>query len=240
MKAAISQPRYIPALNYLQRIAFSDVFVVFDIVQRQARAWENRNKLLLPISKWLTIPIKSSSRSLIQDTEIEGSEWLKNHINQIIYYYKSAPYFDQELLDIYFSSFIGDRHLDTISFSKSTISAITCLFDALNIPYNFKFASQFSKENVLLAKGPEKLRLICEQLGADFYISGENGRNYGVIECFSQSKCKVLFHCSTQEEYRQFNNSGEYVPYMGFFDALFNNGKEWFRNIIMSEPNFSN
>ena len=240
MKIVISQPRYIPALSYLQRIAFSDVFVVFDIVQRQPRAWENRNKLLLPISKWLTIPIKSSSRSLIQDTEIEGSSWLKNHMNQIIYSYKGAPYFDQKFLDIYFSSFISRSHLKTINFSQSTISAIIALFDALNIPYNFKFASQFSKKNVLLAKGPEKLRLICEQLGADSYISGENGRHYGVIECFSKSKCRVLFHSSVQEKYIQFNNSGEYIPHMGFFDALFNNGKEWFRNIIMSEPNFSN
>jgi WbqC-like protein len=237
MKVTISQPRYLPAMNYLQRIAFSDVFVVYDIVQRQARAWENRNKLLMPTPKWLTIPIKSSSRALIQDTKIDGSEWLDDHKSQIIFNYQHAPYFDKELLDVYYLSFGICNDLEVMSFSEFAISAITRLFDMLSIPHNFRFASEFSEENVLLAKGVDKLRLICEQLGAGVYISGVNGKDYGVVESFHRSDCVALFHCEKPQQYMQFNSPEEYVPYMGFFDALFNNGREWFRNSIMTSPN---
>ena len=63
--AVISQPRYLPALNYLQRLYFADIFVIFDVVQREVRGFENRNKLLLPKPKWLTIPVSSSGREKI-------------------------------------------------------------------------------------------------------------------------------------------------------------------------------
>lgn len=237
MKVTISQPRYLPALNYLQRICFSDVFVVFDIVQRQSRAWENRNKLLLPSPKWLTIPIKSSSRAAIQECEIEKSDWLESHKAQIITGYKHAPFFDEELLDIYYSSYDISINPEAMHFSRATISALVHLFDALSLPHNFRFASELSDEDIHLARGPEKLRLLCEQLGADFYISGENGREYGVIDCFSNSKCAVLFHCYEPRHYVQSNSPPAFVPYMGFFDALFNNGREWFREAVMANPN---
>jgi hypothetical protein len=57
MKIVISQPRYLPTLNYLIRLYFSDCFVLLDNVQRQARGYENRNKLLMPSAKWLSISI---------------------------------------------------------------------------------------------------------------------------------------------------------------------------------------
>ena len=64
MKIAISQPRYLPALNYLQRIVVSDKFVLLDDVQHQSRAFEHRNKVRdAKKSRWLSIPIDRSATS---------------------------------------------------------------------------------------------------------------------------------------------------------------------------------
>lgn len=232
----ISQPRYLPALNYVQRICFSDVFVVFDIVQRQSRAFENRNKLLLPDPKWLSIPIHSSSRALISDAVIEGEDWISSHKAQIVGGYRYAPYFDDALLDLYFSAFLADNFEQSANFPVATLRALVLVLDELGLPHNFRFAHELCDEAIAAAQGPAKLRRICEKLGASTYISGENGRSYGVAECFSDSKCKVRFHTYEPVPYVQHNHAAEFVPYMGFFDALFNCGRGWFRDNVMMPP----
>jgi hypothetical protein len=232
----ISQPRYLPALNYLQRICFSDVFVVFDIVQRQSRAFENRNKLLLPDARWLTIPIQSSSRALISETGIDGEAWVSTHKAQIVGGYRRAPHFDEALLDLYFSAFLANSFECSSSFSAATIRALVLLLDELKLPHNFRFARELCDETIAAAEGPAKLRRICEKLNASTYISGENGRSYGVVECFADSACKVRFHLFEPAPYAQHNHISGFIPYMGFFDALFNCGRDWFRDAVMKPP----
>ena len=80
MKVVISQPRYLPALNYLQRLKHADVFVFLDNVQIQTRGWENRNKILINgKEKWLTIPVSSSKREVVFKAKIAGKDWLWKH-----------------------------------------------------------------------------------------------------------------------------------------------------------------
>lgn len=231
MMVTISQPRYLPALNYLQRICFSDVFVIFDTVQRQGRAFENRNKLLLPEPRWLTIPIASSSRALIRDTEIDGKDWIQQHKGQIIAHYKDAPCFDADFLEQYYHVFTEES-----SFPIAATNGLKIILEAMELPHNFTMASGFGQDDIDAAQGPMKLRRICEHLDADTYVSGENGRSYGVSECFAVSRCTAQYHCNDNIEYAQKGNSGNFVPYMGFFDALFNTGRTWFRDALLAPP----
>ncbi len=232
----ISQPRYLPALNYMQRICFSDTFVVFDIVQRQSRAFENRNKLLLPDPRWLSIPIQSSSRALILDTVIDGQSWVSTHKAQIVAAYRRAQYFDEAILDLYFSAFQSDCFEHSARFPVATTRALVLILDELKLPHNFRYASELCDQAIAGAQGPQKLRQICEKLGASIYLSGENGRSYGVAECFSDSACEVRFHVYDPVPYAQHNGVKEFVPYMGFFDALFNCGRAWFMGEVMRPP----
>lgn len=232
----ISQPRYLPALNYMQRICFSDTFVVFDVVQRQSRAFENRNKLLLPEPKWLSIPIQSSSRALLLDTIIDGQSWVTTHKAQIFAAYRCAPYFDDAILDLYFSAYQSECFEHSARFALATTRAVALILDELDLPYNFRFASEMCNKEIAMAQGPQKLRQICEELGASIYLSGENGRSYGVGECFFGSECEVRFHSYNPTPYAQHNGGKKFVPFMGFFDALFNCGRAWFMDEIMKPP----
>ena len=232
----ISQPRYLPTVNYLQRICYSDIFVVLDIVQRQSRGFENRNRLLLPEPRWLTIPIKSSSRGIIVDALIDGEDWVILHKTQITSAYCRAPYFDEYLLNLYFSGFQLKDFVQSDVFSLASVRALTLVLDELELPYNFIFASDIFDHAVSSAQGPDKLLRICEQLNASTYLSGENGRNYGVMESFTNSLCRALFHINEQTPYVQHNQDSGFVPHMGFFDALFNCGRDWFRDALMKTP----
>lgn len=232
MKVIISQPRYLPALNYLQRLYFADQFVILDIVQRQARGWENRNKLLLPEPTWLTIPVSSPSRALIMDSKICGQQWITAHKDKIIQHYKNAPFFDDELLD---QVYVLDETLT--GYTDILLMLIRNACRLLSFEPRIVRASNLLCFEDCAVKGVKILRRICERIGADYYISGPNGREYGVIGEFSGSGVHLLFHDFTHPIYPQRNPP--FVPYMGFLDALFFCGIDWLNQLVRTTPEFS-
>ncbi|RKY28908.1 MAG: hypothetical protein DRP79_01720 [Planctomycetota bacterium] len=77
MNMMTSQPRYMPALNYIQRISLCDVMVYPDNVRYTPRDRENRNKIKTARSwAWLSVPVVHISRDqLIKDTRIDDEEF---------------------------------------------------------------------------------------------------------------------------------------------------------------------
>ena len=77
------QPVYLPWLGLFHKIALSDIFCVFDIVQYQRKDFNNRNKINTPREPiWLTVPVKSSGRldTVISNIEIINNGWQKKTI----------------------------------------------------------------------------------------------------------------------------------------------------------------
>ena len=229
MKVVISQPRYLPALNYLQRLFFSDNFVVLDVVQRQARGWENRNKLLIPSPSWLTVPVSSSSRALIKDSFLDGTDWIDEHKKKISFHYRAAPYFDPKLLDqIYILSDESNQYTDIL------VAMLRNACRLLSFEPKLVFASDLLKPEEFAGGGVEILRRLSERVGAKTYVSGPNGRAYGVIQAFAGSEIGVRFHEFQHPIYDQL--SKPFTPYMGYLDALFCCGVEWLSDFVRTKP----
>lgn len=232
MNTIISQPRYIPALNYIARLCYTNLFVVFDTVQRQPREPHNRNRLLCNGEpKWVTIPINASSRAMIDEMKVAGTEWIQQHKDTIRNYYLYAPYFDIILLNEYYEGVedvLFENDYDFTAAMLQTFKNIGRLFDFE--PKTVR-ASAINDEEIDRHFGPDKLMAICKKVGADLYISGPVGREYGVFEAFEGSGVDVLIHEYTHPSYPQINTP-EFVPYMGFFDALFNVGKDKLAELI--------
>jgi hypothetical protein len=233
MKIAISQPRYLPALVYLNRLARCDKFVLLDTVQRQSRGWENRNKLLCgDHPKWLTIPIASSSRSLIYDAKVSNFEWVEQHKATIKDYYSNAPYFEPSYVDQYFKGVIPTLEEKRFSFTEVIIKTLLNLSDILDLGVNLVKASELDKDRNNWTKGPSELLRIAKKINADHYISGPNGKEYGVKEIFEGENIMVGFHYFSHPEYDQ--NLEKFIPNLGFFDSLFFAGLEstrkWIKN----------
>lgn len=229
MRIVISQPRYLPALNYIQRMAFADKFVILDVVQRQARGWENRNKLLLPNPTWLTIPVASSSRALIMDSMIDGKDWVVEHKRKIQQNYEKAPFFSKRLLDDLYTLNNGSNNYATI-----LVSLLENIYPLLSLRPNLVLASSLLHPPEYAEGGVSILRKISERICADCYVSGPNGKEYGVQEEFERTAIEVLFHEFKHPVYEQ--NSETFIPYMGFFDALFYSGVDWLTNFVKTAP----
>ena len=98
------------------------------------------------------------------------------------------------------------------------------------------FASDIANDKVKNTYGVDKLLSINQALGSSMYISGANGRKYGVNECFINSGIDLKFHEFKPVKYPQLHTTC-FIPNLSFFDTLFNKGLEWTEKQIKTELN---
>lgn len=225
MKLVVSQPRYLPVINYLQRIHAADVFVLLDDVQRQRRGFENRNKILLNgCTSWITVPIASSSREKIFSTQVDGLDWVDMHANKIINAYKKHLFFNLSIVDACYTGMttsgvffvdIIERHLLNI-----------CKLFSLDVHFLRSSSLNVNHETT----GAQHIFDIAKALGATTYISGVNGISYGVDNVFGDN-ISVLYNVYVPQSYPQ-PNQDNFIPWLCFFDTLFSIGLERTRDLI--------
>jgi len=172
-KIAILQSNYIPWKGYFDLINSVDEFVLYDDMQYTRRDWRNRNKIKTPQGlKWLTIPIDVKGRYFqkINETLVSDISWSNQHWQHIRQVYSKTPYFDDysEMLEaLYMDS--DEKHLSQINFK---------FIEAINGILGIKTKLSWSSEYDLEEGQTEKLLGICQQAGADVYLSGPAARGY--------------------------------------------------------------
>lgn len=216
----ISQPRYIPACNYIKRMSMSDVFVYLDCVQYTKRDFENRNRILTPTGPmWLTVPVvHRSSDQKISETRIDDSaDWRKSHLSSIFHAYKKCPRFDSlytELEKIYIQKY---EYLIDLNSALADFFISRCAVRRPDIRLSTQILGPGPHP-----KGQELLAVICEKVGATRYISGPNGRDYIEAGYFEAKGIGLHFHDYRCAPYPQANFRGEFQQYMGVIDLLMN------------------
>jgi hypothetical protein len=215
----ISQPRYLPACNYIHRMVLSDIFVYLDNVKYSPRDWENRNKIKLNNGKasWLSVPVfHEHSNQLIKDTKINNeTNWAHKHLNTLLYNYAKAKYFDRYI------DFFKDIYSRTWEYlTDLNICIIDYIIKQLGLSCRFIRASEMDVNG----KGQNLLIDICSKVGGDIYLSGPMGSNYIDNKTFETNEIKLVFHDYVHPVYPQIY--GEFLPWMTFADLLFNCGDE--------------
>jgi len=210
------QPSYLPWLGLFHKIALSDMFCYFDIVQYQRKDFNNRNKINTangPI--WLSVPVNSSNRFLtkINDIHILDNNWRENHLKSILLNYKKTPFFDDYFPEI--EKIISKR------FEKLTDLNFEILLFGLksfNIETNIVKASDFN----FIGIKSELVLDMCKKLNCDLYIFGEQGKSYADVDSFVSNKIIPYFQKYESPIYSQKNKT--FHPKMSFIDLLFNHG----------------
>jgi hypothetical protein len=220
------QPVYLPWLGLFHKIAISDSYCFFDIVQYQRKDYNNRNKIKTnngPI--WLSVPVKSSGRlnSKINDIEIINNGWNKKHIRSIEINYSKAKYFEKYIVGIkeillndY--KYLSDLNYDILKHGLYALNIDTKVIKASD--YNFYGA----KSDLVLD--------MCKKLSADTYIFGKQGKDYADVDSFLERSITPIFQDYHHPVYAQLH--GDFIPNMSFLDLIFNHGPDSY-NILMSE-----
>lgn len=218
---SIHQPQYLPWFFYFQKILESDFFVFLDNIQFQKNGIQNRNQIKNKDGAlWLTIPVKRSLNSKINEVEIDNiKNWKKKHLKTIEESYSKSKfysYYKEEFEDLYSSDFknLCSFNIELIKFFLKKMDINTKIFLA-------------SEMNVTASKS-ELLLQICKKLKSDIYLSGPGGKGYLDENLFKNNKVEIQYiKYKNIINYEQPFQKLGHIKNLSILDFIFNVGKNW-------------
>lgn len=217
MVVHINQPRFLPALNYFQRMILADVFIYRDDVQFQRKDWESRNKIKTRDGwMWLSVPVICPKGMNICEARVDNSTpWAKQMLNSIRVYYGTAPHFKRWFPEL---EVIFCREWATLV--ALNFCLIEMFIKAWGIDCKFVMASDLG------CKGDtdEILIQMLKKLGATIYLSGAEGREYNRPEAWKAAGIELRYHDYIYPVYPQ--RFGGFIPWMSALDLLMNCGAD--------------
>jgi hypothetical protein len=216
-RVAILQSNYVPWKGYFDMIASVDEFIVLDDVQYTKNDWRNRNKLKTPSGpKWITVPVITADRwgQTIREAEIQPSPWAKDHWHSIEANYHRAPFF-AEVADL-IAPVYADPPPHISELNRRLINIVTVF---LGIKTKVTDCADYD----LPAGKNERVLALCQQAGAETYVSGPAAKAYLDENLFREHGIEVeWFGYKGYPEYPQLWGPFEHA--VSVLDLMFNTG----------------
>lgn len=215
---AIIQSNYIPWKGYFDIIDEVDVFVLYDEVQFTKRDWRNRNKIkTINGSQWLTIPVVSKGRFDQPIDEVEIAEsWSETHWRSIEGSYRKAACFEEvgPQLKKAYEAVDGMRLLTEVN---------RYLLQWANELLGITTPMTYSRDYAGAGHKTDRLLQICQEAGADRYISGPAAKAYMELDKFCAAGIAVDYkEYDGYPPYPQLH--GPFDPFVSIVDLLLNMG----------------
>lgn len=215
MKVAIHQPNYLPWMGYIEKIADSDIFVFLDDVQYSNQGGHNRNLIKTTNGKlFLTVPVEQHFGDKINEVRTKDElGWKKKHLNNIVSYYKRAPYYQilypimEELLAKPYQNIAQMNAAILVRWSRE---------------FGLKTEFKWSSELYITGHRESKVIDICCSLGADCYLSGNGARSYQAAEHFTEKGIRLEYQSYQSIVYPQL--WGDFIPDLSALDYIMNCG----------------
>lgn len=226
------QPTFNPWLGYFDIIDYVDKFVFLDTVQLTRRSWQVRNKLKVNSKEYIfTLPIvkeKKRNEELIKSVKLFESNKTKEKLYTLIQNnYKKSKFYD-EVKD-FIKKII---FYDTDSLSLYNINIITQISKKLNL--NTKLISLSDINYQSNATKGDLILNICKYFNTSDYISPLGSKEYleKVSDRFKKENINIYYQYYKHPIYNQLGKN--FIPYIGIFDLLYNEGFENSLKIIKS------
>ena len=227
MIVSIHQPQYMPWLPYLDKVDTSDYFVYLDNVQYQKNGVQNRNKIKTAQGpQWLTVPVsRSGLDTKINNVEINGDSYKRNHIKSIKQNYACAPFYSSYIEEI--EKIILQNH---VTLADLNIALSEWLFEQFQISTTRLKASELDING---SKGDLVLN-ICEKLNASVYISGQGAKDYQNEQNFIEKNISIKYQKYNSPFYKQCWEKQGFIKDLSSIDLLFNEGSKNSRVIMIN------
>lgn len=191
---SIHQPNLFPRLKVLEKIAASDIYVIYDDVQFVRNDWQNRILIRPCLSStpfWICLPVnkphgRSSRINEVMIVETEKS--FKKAYKQLQCAYSKSPYWreiDDFLHIIYEFDYIDNNNLsDFLSYSLNSFLSY------------FSVNTEIIRSSSFSVKMPQEKNMhlieICRIVGGNAYICGSGGLSYIDKEVFHEHGIDVI------------------------------------------------
>jgi len=193
--------------------------VLYDDMQYTRRDWRNRNRIKTPAGlQWLTVPVMVKGRfeQSIRDTRIDGTGWAQRHWRALECSYRRARAFDATAA--WLEPLYRGRWTHLSALNRALIEIVCARLGVATRLSN-------SWDYVLAADRSERLASICEQAGAQIYVSGPAARGYLDEALFRRRGITVeWFDYGPYREYPQL--WGAFEHQVSIVDLLFNVGAD--------------
>jgi len=239
MKLAIMQPTFNPWLGYFDLIDYVDTFVFLDTVQLNHQSWQTRNKIKVQNKEFMvSIPIiKNTNKKniFIKDTLIDFRkfDFRKKLLKTLQQSYKKAKYFSEvdsfiKNIVLYDTDFLSDYNINIIKQIAKKLGIDTQIVVLSKTDYK----QQESKGDLILD--------ICHYFDTTKYISPLGSKEYldRVSSKFKINNIDIYYQYYNHPVYTQLGD--EFIPYLGIFDLLYNEGFENSAKIIKSGRKYEN
>jgi hypothetical protein len=219
------QPLYMPWLGFFHKAMLADTICILDDVQFADGDYINRNRIKTNQgSKWITVPVskKHHLNRAISQIKIVDDGWQNRHLSLIRHAYSRTLFFQsyfnrlEELILKESYEHILDLDMAILEFLFHELSISTTIVMSSSLKLEGK------KSNLILS--------MCQALGSDTYISGQNGLEYLSVDDFRSVEIQIAIQNYQHPIYPQ--SHGDFIPYLSVIDLLFNSGPKA-REIIM-------
>jgi|TARA_B100000315_G_scaffold212704_1_gene210213 hypothetical protein len=228
---AIHQPNFFPWLGYFDKIARSDVFVLFDDVQfpKKGGVWSNRVKLLIGgEAQWVTASIVRNYSGVQNINEMEFRSdipWREKIIRSIEFNYKKAPFYE-ETFEV-FQPFLMNPENNIAEYNCHAVSEIVA---RLGLDHTKMVRSSSIDHD---GSSNELLIDLIRKVGGDTYMCGGGADGYQDDAIFDEKKIQLLYQSFDHPVYPQFNTE-QFVSGLSIIDVLVNLGFEQTKNCFKS------
>jgi hypothetical protein len=206
----------------------ADVFCYLDNVQYKKNEWQNRNRIKTAQDwQWITVPVCYRFPQKINEVEIDNRHnWKKKHLQSLVTNYRKAPYFD-DYFCVLEECFARDwRWLSELN---------VFLIDRIRGIFKLQQKPTVLASSLSLRDDPtDRLIDICESVGADTYLSGQDGASYMDLNRFEANNIEVIFQNFNHPVYPQLYD--EFQSHLSVLDLLFNCGPESVEIIVAANP----
>jgi hypothetical protein len=214
---AIHQPQFMPWLGYFDKMDRADCFVLLDNVQFKKNEWQNRNKIrALGGTQWLTVPVTYRFPQKISEVNVhEGGNWRRKQLQALRTNYSTAAHWKDA--EEWLTSFYSHDWRELTAINRASIEWIS---EILDISTPLRWASSMK----LRSDPTDRLLDICDEVGADTYLSGAGGREYLQVDRFSGAGVEVTFQEFAHPAYTQ--NLENFESHLSAIDLILNCGKD--------------
>lgn len=218
------QPYFMPYIGYYSIMNAVDIFVYGDNLQYKRHGWSNRNRIISENGKWkyITVPVKRRCMTdSYNEVEVDNSvNWQKNMINQLGYYKKNAPYYNDviELLNEVFDqqcSTISDLNIKSNGIVSKKLDINTEIYTLSEIDNCKKHNCCADELGVWVSKDfPD----------VDEYWNAPDGRFFYDIKKYHNANLDIKFVQNRLSPYEQ--GTDEFIPGLSIIDVMMFNSEE--------------
>ena len=218
---AIHQPNFFPWLGYFDKVASSDVFILFDDVQfpKTGGVWSNRVKLLVSgEARWVTATIVRNYHGVRKINEMEFRAdvlWRGKMVKTIDANYRKSACFGEVMG--FLEPLIMNPENNIAEYNCHAIAAIV---ERLGLGQQ-----KLVRSSVLDHTGASTALLIdlTKKVGGSSYMCGGGAEGYQDDDLFEEEGIHLVYQHFKHPEYYQ-GKVADFVPGLSIIDAFFQIG----------------